>query len=147
MHRRERRTGRVPIRVDDLKAPLHARRARHLGERLNHAFNYVRDKQVISVKENHYVSGRLAKGAAIGLPRTLVRLEDDSGHVGIRTQHLARAIGRAIVDDYDLDMWVALSQATLDRRTDKMPVVEVGHANGNARGRGYPAVNLVTPQQ
>jgi len=48
-------------------------------------------------------------------------------------KHLARAIGRAIVDDYDLDMWVALSQATLDRRTDKMPVVEVGTQNGNAR--------------
>ena len=130
------------ISVDLAQPPLDQRELRCLGEGGRNGRQDVAVEQVVGVEEHENVAGGGGSSRGGGRRLPLVRLADRDDPVAEPGDHVPGLIGRAVVDDDDLNIRVGLVDRRIDRRADVAGVVVAGHAHRDT-GHGHPPVSVL----
>src|ERR1700722_4563426 len=90
-----------------------------------------RQQRVVGVEEYHDAAAARAEAGIEGGGVAAVGLEDRSYLIAIARNHVARVVGRTVVDDYYFDLRITLRERAVDRGTEEPRGVEIVDYDAN----------------
>src|SRR5258707_1154551 len=97
------------------------------------AFELPRSPDVIRIEKGDVLAARGGDPGIPGGAGAEVLLADDNDSMAVAVQNLRRVVGRAVVDDDDLESGTGLRQRTVDRVAKKATVVVRRDDDGDRR--------------